>query len=254
MSKKQLVVDINRYAVRFTRMVDGKSKQEFTFLFTDKTDFGYKDQLAVFLDKTDFRTLDWDEYSLSWFSEKTTVLPSNIFSETTPTAVYELAFGKDTPEKDIDFNRLPEFSGVNVYEIPVWVKSFFVTRFPRMVLQHEGTHIIRGLLDGPTFKLRLIISLQENHFILSAVKESELKYFNSFEYQTVEDIIYHTAHLMQQMEWSEADGQLFIAHFLLEENNSAALAKELFEKVPSFKNLKTEISPQLIHEFQLLCV
>ncbi len=254
MSKKQLVVDINRYAVRFVRMVDSHSEQQFTFLFTDKSDFGYKDQLSAFIDKTDFRTLDWDEFSLSWFSEKTSVLPSAIFSETSPQTIFELAYGSDTDEKDIDFNRLPEFSGVNVYEIPVWVKSFFVTRFPRMVLQHEGTHIIRGLLEGPKFKLKIILSLHENHFILAAVKDSELQYYNSFAYQTVEDIIYHAAHLLQQNQWSEAEGQLHIIPFLLEENNSAALAKDLFDKVPTFKNLKTTVEPELIHQYQLLCV
>jgi hypothetical protein len=254
MSKKQLVVDINRYAVRFTRMVDHTPEQQFTFHFKDKSDFGYKDQLDLFLGKTDFRALDWDEYSLSWFSDKTSVLPSSIFSETTHTAVFQLAFGNDIPENDIDFNRMPEFSGVNVYEIPIWVKSFFVTRFPRMILQHEGTHMMRGLLNGPSFKLKLVLSLQENKFILAAVKDTELKYYNSFEYQTVEDIIYHTAHLLQQNNWSDETGQLSIVPFLLEENNSAALAKDLFAKIPSFKYIKSSIEPDLIHQYQLLCV
>ena len=103
---------------------------------------------------------------------------------------------------------MPEFSGVNIYEIPVWVKSFFVTRFPRMLLQHEGTHLLRGLLAGSTYKLKMVLSLQENHFILAAIKESEIKYYNTFEYQTVEDVIYHVAHLLQQNNWTEDDGTL----------------------------------------------
>jgi hypothetical protein len=254
MSKKQLVVDINRYAVRFVRMIDQTPEQQFTFIFKDKTDFGYKDQLDVFLSKTDFRALDWDEYSLSWFSHKTTLLPNAVFSEIEPQKVFELAFGKETPENDIDFNRIPEFSGVNIFEMPVWVKSFFVTRFPRMLLQNEGTHIIRGLLEGPSYRLKMVLSLQENHFILAAVKDTELKYYNTFDYQTVEDIIYHVAHLLQQNNWTEDNGQMSIVPFLLEENNCAKLAKDLFDKVPSFKNIKTQIEPDLIHQYQTLCV
>ncbi len=254
MSKIQLVVDINRYAVRFTRMVGETQEQQFFFSFKDKSDFGYKDQLDVFLNKTDFRVLDWDDYSLSWFSEKTTVLPSSIFSETNAQSVFELAFGTETPENDIDFNRLPELAGVNVYEIPVWVKSFFVTRFPRMVLQHEGTHIIRGLMEGPKYKLKIVLSLQETQFLLAAVKESELKYYNTFEYETIEDVIYHVAHLLQQNKWSEDNGTLSIVPFLLEENHSAELIKNLLDTVPSFKNIKSVMEINLLHQYQALCV
>lgn len=254
MAKKQFVVDINRYAVRFTRLVDALPEQEFFFLFKDKTDFGYKDQLDVFLNKTDFRAMDWDEYSLSWFSEKSSVLPSSIFSETNANAVFQLAYGNDTPENDIDFNRLPELAGANVYEIPVWVKSFFVTRFPRMILQHEGTHIIRGLLEGPKFKLKIVLSLQESHFLLAAVKDSELQYYNTFDYQTVEDVVYHLAHLLQQNNWNEEMGKLSIIPFLLEENNSAQLIKDLLDTVPAFKYITSALEPNLVRQYQTLCV
>lgn len=254
MSRKQLVVDINRFAVRFTRMVDDTPEEQFSFSFTDKSDFGYKDQLDVFLGKTDFRSLNWDTYSLSWFSEKTSMLPSGIFSESDPVSIYKLAYGKNTDEKDIDFNRIPELSAVNIFEIPVWVKSFFVTRFPRMVLQHEGTHIVRGLLNGPTYKLTILLTIHESHFLLAAVKDSSLAYYNSFEYQTVEDIIYHTAHLLQQKNWSDQMGQITIVPFLREDNNTAGLTKQLFQEVPTFKYLKPNIEPELIHQYQLLCV
>ncbi len=254
MSKKQLVVDVNRQAVRFVRLVEQIPEQQFTFTFKDKTDFGYKDQLDVFLGKTDFRALDWDEYSLSWFSDETTLVPNAIFEEADPTKVFQLAYGNEIPENDIDFNRIPEFSGVNIYEIPIWVKSFFVTRFPRMIMQHEGTHIIRGLLNGPTYKLKMVLSIHEDHFLLTAVKDSSLQYYNTFSYQTVEDIIYHVAHLLQQNNWTETSGQLSIVSFLSEENHCARLAKDLFDKVPSFKELKTTIEPDLIHQYQTLCV
>ena len=123
MGLKHLVVHIDREAVRFQRLVDNEITEDHTFIFKDKTDFGYKDQLDVFLTKTDFRSMDWDEYSLSWFSEKSTLLPYSIFGTTDTTAAFRLSFGNSVQENDIDFNRIPEHMVVNLYEIPLWVKS-----------------------------------------------------------------------------------------------------------------------------------
>lgn len=254
MSKKQLIVDIDRESVCFTRLDGVTVEQQFHFDFKDKTDFGYKDQLDVFLGKTDFRSLDWDEYSLSWFSEKSTLLPFSIFNETDFVKVFELAYGKSIDENHVDFNRIPEYSCVNIYEIPIWVKSFFVTRFPRMILQHEGSHAIRGLISGAGFKLNLLISIHENHFLILATHQNELKYYNTFEYQTAEDIVYHTAHVIQQNNWQSEKGKLRFVPSLIQSSEKADKAKEMLQKLPSFQNLKIEESQHLLSQFQILCV
>jgi hypothetical protein len=254
MSKKQLIVDIDRESVRFTRLDGVTVEQQFHFDFKDKSDFGYKDQLDLFLGKTDFRSLDWDEYSLSWFSEKSTLLPFSIFNETDFLKVFELAYGKTVEEKSIDFNRIPEFSCANIYEIPLWVKSFFVTRFPRMVMQHEGSHAIRGLISGAGFGLNILISLHENHFLILATKNNELKYYNTFEYQTAEDVVYHTAHLIQQNNWQKEKGKLRFVPSLIKSKEKADKVHDMLKKLPPFEQLKIEESQHLLSQFQILCV
>jgi len=254
MPKKQLIVDIDRDSVRFTRLDGISVEQQFHFEFKDKTDFGYKNQLDLFLVKTDFRSMDWDEYSLSWFSEKSTLLPFSIYNETNPIKVFELAYGKGTSDDDIDFNRIPEFSVTNIYEIPLWVKSFFVMRFPRIIMQHEGSHAIRGLISGAGSDLNLLLSLHENHFLILATHNKELKYYNTFEYQTAEDIIYHTAHLIQQNNWQDVKGNFRFVHSLLSTTEKVAEIKKLFEKLPPFKNFSFQESKNLLSQFQILCV
>jgi hypothetical protein len=254
MSKKQLIVDIDRESVRFTRLEGITVEQQFHFDFKDKTDFGYKDQLDVFLAKSDFRALDWGEYSLSWFSEKSTLLPYSVFNETDAIKAFQLSYGKSVDENNIDFSRIPEFSGVNIYEIPMWVKSFFVSKFPRMVIQHEGSHVIRGLISGAGFALNILLAVHENHFLIVATHQKELKYYNTFEYQTAEDIVYHTAHLIQQYKWQEEKGKLHFVPSLIKSTEKANKAKDMFGKIPTFQKLKIEESQHLISQFQILCV
>lgn len=254
MSKKQLIVDIDRESVSFTRLDGVTVEQQFHFDFKDKTDFGYKDQLDLFLGKTEFRALDWDEYSLSWFSEKSTLLPFSIFNETDNVKAFELAYGTSVDENHVDFNRIPEYSCVNIYEIPLWVKSFFVTRFPRMIMQHEGSHAIRGLISGAGSKLNLLISIHENHFLILATHQNELKYYNTFEYQTAEDIVYHTAHLIQQNNWQEEKGKLRFVPSLIQNKEKADKAKDMLQKLPTFQNMNIEETQHLLSQFQILCV
>jgi hypothetical protein len=201
MGKKQLVVHLDSNQVRFVRLVNKEIETEHLFSFNDRTHFGYKDQLDAFLIKTDFRTLDWDDYSLSWFSPKSTLLPFSIFSSTTPADAFRLAFGESKEKETLDFNRLPEWEIVNVFGIPEWVKSFFIARFARMSIQHEGSHLIRGMAAKKSQGLRIHIVQHQDHFSLLAMKNQTLQYYNSFAYQDVEDILYHSAHLIQKKAW-----------------------------------------------------
>lgn len=254
MSKKQLIVDIDSESVRFTRLDGVTVEKEFHFKFKDKSDFAYKDQLDLFLTKSDFRSLEWDEFSLSWFSEKSSLMPFAIFNESNYVKIFELAYGNSTDEKNIDFNRIPEFSVVNIYEIPMWVKSFFVTRFPRMVLQHEGSHAIRGLISGAGFGLNILISLHENQFLLLATYQNELKYYNTFEYHTAEDIVYHTAHVLQQNNWQNTKGKLRFVPSIQESDEKADQAREMLQNLAPFQHLIFEDTPYLLSQFQILCV
>ncbi|MBU2019841.1 MAG: DUF3822 family protein [Bacteroidetes bacterium] len=250
---KQLVVHLDRNSVKFQRVVDNEATDEFHFTFTDKTDFGYKDQLDAFLTKTDFRTMDWDEYSLSWYSEKSTLLPYAIFGTTDLTLAFQLSFGKNTDENDIDFNRIPEHTLVNLYEIPMWVKSFFVTRFPRIVIQHVGTHAIRGAFNGGTFGLKITLLPFHNHFLLMAVKNNDLAFYNIYDFQSKEDVYYHLAHLVQQQNWKSDKGTVVISEPISDYKLFEGLQTD-WNKIELFSKLTLQSNPQLMTQYQQFCV
>jgi len=253
MGKKQLVVHLDRSAVKFQRVIGEDVELDFHFEFTDKTDFGYKDQLDAFLTKTDFRTMEWDEYSLSWFSEKTTLLPFSVFAQVDTVKAFQLSFGTKIDQNEIDFNRIPENTLVNLFEIPAWVKSFFITRFPRMVIQHVGTHLIRGLFETGAFSLKILLIPIQEHFLLLGVKDNELMFYNSFDFQSKEDLFYHTAHCVHKQNWSGLKGKLIVCEPMTELNLFEEL-KQDWSKIDLFKNLTLLHDPQLLTKFQLLCV
>jgi len=254
MGKAQLIVHLDRFSVRFLRVVDQNPEKEYSFVFNDKTDAGYKDQLGFFLDKTEFRGLAWDEYSLSWYSEHSTLLPFSVFDASTPKAVFELSFGKKENPSAIDYNRLPENTLVNIFALPEWVKGFFVARFPRIVVQHEGSHAIRGLLAEQSYRLKIMLVLHKEHFMLLATQNSQLAYYNQFQWQSTEDLIYHSAHMIERCTWKGVEGDFyFVAEGENRENATAAFLR-MAQKIDLFRHLQVAEKSHLLTQFQALCV
>ena len=250
---KQLVIHLDRNSVKFQRVVENEVTEEFCFSFTEKTDFGYKQQLDFFLEKTDFKSQEWDDYSLAWFGEKSTLLPYSIFAGTDTTKIFQLSFGAKTEESDIDFNRIPEHTLVNLFEIPIWVKSFFVVRFPRIVMQHLGTHAIRGAFNGNTYGLKIYILPFSNHFLMLAVKENELAFYNYFEFQNSQDLFYHIAHVIQQKNWTAEKGILVISETLSDLKLHEELEKN-WKNISLLSNITLQNQVNLMTQFQQFCV
>lgn len=252
MAKNHLAIDINFSAVRFVKLSGDFVLNEKTFVFTDKQDYRFKQQLDEFWTSTDWKESDFDEVSLSWSGSQTTLSPVNVFNESNKEAIFHLSFGSQIQNDEIDYNRLPIQGVVNVYAVPLWVKSFFVLRFPRIVIQHEGTHLIRGIFAGQTFKLKTKIVLHESHFLISIVKENNLKFYSSFEWNTLEDIVYYYTFSLQQLGYATELNDL--------ELSAGAGATIDLEKLKTTletlhkDKISVQISNHLVEKYQQLCV
>jgi hypothetical protein len=252
MSKNQLAIDINTSAVRFVKLNGDFVVQEKTFSFGDKQDYRYKQQLEEFWKETTWKEADFDDVSLSWSEKQTTLIPVNVFNESDKDTIFALSFGKQIHSDGIDYNRIPVQGLVNVYSIPLWVKSFFVIRFPRIVIQHEGTHLIRGVFAAQTFKLKTKLIVHQHHFLMLIVKENNLKFYSSFEWSSIEDIVYYYSFSIQQLEISEQLNDVEITSGAGAESDWSELKKAL-ETIHS-KNISVQISNLLVEKYQQLCV
>lgn len=203
--------------------------------FTNLTDSAIKEDLNLFFQDHNIRMSELSECTISWSCMRTTLVPGNIFSGTSPTSIFSLCFGKNIDTNTIDYNRIPEQSIVNIFEIPLWVKSYFVLKFPRAIIQQEGSVIIRGLFGTGTFKLRALLSIHDTYFGLTIVKENKLQFYSSFDYQNSDDIIYHFIFVLQQKEWFGTEIQIEICGGV---GSAIELLKEIEEKLQKFKEFQ----------------
>lgn len=252
--KNHLAIELSETAVHFARIEDAVVKSVDRFSFKDKIDYRYKEQLDQFLTEKGFREIEFDEYSLSWYSMQSTLLPNNIFGESNSEDLFRLCYSEDIPSNHIDYNRIPELAIVNVYAIPLWVKSFFVIKFPRIVIQHEGSHILHGIFSGSTYKMKAVIALHDHSFSLVITNENGLQFYSQFDLQTVDDIIYHFMYTLQQKKYMGQSGSILLCVGVGAEETQLS---ELKEKLTSLKDLATfkiEINSHLLLNYQTLCV
>jgi hypothetical protein len=248
-----LSIEIGEHAIRYTESI-GEETKSHIFTFGDKQDHRYKEQLEVQLEEIGLKNKSFEEQTLSWTGFRSTLIPSSVFSESKPETLYRLCFGSDTPAAHIDYNRIPEQGLVNVYEIPQWVKAFFVLKYPRIVIQHEGSHLLRGIFSGSVFRLRSILTIHNNHFLLCIVKENKLLYYSSFDYIELDDIVYHFMFTLQQKDLLQEKGSIDICPGI---GFTADQANELNQKLNSLKDLKDQpasIQASLLQKAQRLCV
>jgi len=253
-SKTQLTIHISRTSVHVAEVL--RSNQEivrsFSYELIENTPEGYKKKLREIFDEMNLRD-DYEEYTMAWGTQKQTLVPLSVFNESSARSIFQLMFGEGTDENMIDFNRLMELSMVSVFEIPDWVKSFFIIRFPQIVFKHEHAMTLRALFQKNTFQRKINISFSDEYVNVSILNKNELGFSNSFDFQTAEDILYHLLFVIEQQGLTNEDGE--INFYFVDEKTKvmAEESKKLFEALKATKKIKVNSIDNVL-KLQTLCV
>jgi hypothetical protein len=254
MGLKHLAIELSPDHVKFTSLSDGFAITEKSFSFKDKKDYRYKEQLDEFILESGLKDRDHDEHTVSWASHRATLIPTNVFGESNPEAIFRLCFGNTIPASDIDYNRIPEIGIVNVFEIPMWVKSYFVIRHPRSIIQHESSMILRSLFTNTPFKTKIILTAFDKHFVLSIAGQGKLLFYSVFDFQTAEDILYNLMFTLQQKELTDSEGELIWCNGTGANPDLFDAFSELKKKVKNLDLLQLKNEPNFMLNSHKLCV
>lgn len=151
MDNIQLVIHISRTSVQIAEVFRSNQEiiRQFEFELLENSPEGYKKKLQTIFDQLDLKE-EYAEYSMAWATPNQTLIPMGVFNESSSEAIFNLMFGGEIDPKTVDFNRLMELGMVSVYEIPDWVKDFFIRRFPHIIFKHEHAMTLRALFQKKT--------------------------------------------------------------------------------------------------------
>jgi len=196
---------------------------------------------------------NYEEFTLSWVSKQSTIVPTPIFKASSLSAIYATCFSKEAITNDLDYNILSEGNCVTIFEIPLWLKSFFVIRYPRIIIQHSISHLLRSALEkenGTTIHL----SIYANYFQLVITKSNSLLLANTFEYSNEDDLLYYTSFSIQQNELSFEKGNLYLHS---SEESNKELVNAFYTKwktISNFKSYTIQHQAYSLLKQQLTCV
>lgn len=196
----------------------------------------------------------YDSYTMSWISHQFTLVPTAIFSTASLEAMYHLCFEKKSMHGEISFDIMNEQSMVVIYEIPDWIKSFFIHRFPRLLIQHSFTHLIRGVIDRSHQKTSIHLSIFESNFHVALFEDKKLLVANSYEYENEDDLIYYSLFCLKQTNASFSEGELTVH---LSKPDLSPIIEQFFvkwKKVNDYVSYKQSFELNSLLKLQLSCV
>lgn len=141
---------------------------------------------------------DYKEFSLAISNPKSTLVPSPIFDVSDAASIYQLNFAKKSG--DIDYNRLPEMQLAVIYEIDNFLKSRLIIKVPRTRIFHQTSILLKSISDDNSFKTKAYLHVNKEFFQLFITDKTKLIFFNAFDYQSENDIIYHLLFVLEQKE------------------------------------------------------
>lgn len=254
MSGKHLGVNLSESHVEFTILSGSVKVFHQSETYQGKTDQDRKEAVRKLIDSHSQLSDDFENVTLAWSHEQSSLVPAAVFSETTPKDIFKLCFGSAVDSSNVDHNRIFELSVVNVYAIPHWVKSLFVIKYPQVIMQHAGTHQIRKALHADAFYTKATLVLNQDYFRITLVKHNKLEFYSSFGYQSAEDIIYHLNFVLQQKELLGEKGMIEMGTNGSVDRKIIDEAIEGLGKIQYLQKMKTEYSESYLTNSQLLCV
>lgn len=251
---KHLAIEVSRHGASFVALDSGSIQVQHNVVFHAAQPNTVKEILDQTFAAHAFLNENFDDYSLAWNTNQSTLVPNSIFEESNAIDIFQLCFGSDVDKNEIDYNRISEAGVVNVFEIPVWIKSYFVIKFPMIVLQHIGTHALRSSLDSNAFRLKATLIINQSFFELSMVMHNQLHFYSFFDAQSAEDVIYHLMFALQQKEMTDEKGSIELVPGM---GRSEDFLKEVYvglEKIQALSGFKVNLVADFIPKAQQLCV
>lgn len=225
---------------------------EFNYLgglfFSSKNQALIKEQFTRFIEELKVPIFEAEDLSVAWITENSSLIPSSVYESSMKKDIYLANFNELKPEHELNYNRISNFSIVNVYEQASWLKSFFVVRFPRVVIQHQHSMEIKALFEKKTYQLSVEVSILPSAMNIIIIEKNELLFCNVFSYSHENDLIYYLTFTLQQLKLSETKGKLNLAiHPLCSEIKQESFEAKL-TSIPNLQYLQTSFDP--LHHFK----
>jgi hypothetical protein len=180
------------------------------FEFSEKKD-SYAILFSEWQGATDVIRQGYHSVFLTWNRTGATLVPSAFYSDAKKEELLGFNFGK-VQEAQIITEDIKGLDVKVLYAIPNPLKLFFDTRLSNYKLKHISTSLIEILLSSGSSRneKKALININPGNINL-VVMDKGLKFFNTFEVQSAEDILYYTLFAFEQSGLDPQEDKVLLA-------------------------------------------
>ena len=191
--------------------VDGSIVQYFHYNFDKKiAPENLSEKLNTIINESEIDQSNIIDVKLIICNKLSSLVPNNLFEE--KLSLEYLKFNSKLLENDFaahDF--IEEIDAVNVYLPYINVNNYIIDNFGSFNFYHYSTLLIKKLIKYNKEKEScLYVNLQEESFQVLIIKKNKLLYYNNFDFNKKEDILYFLLFVIEQNKIDSNKSKLYL--------------------------------------------
>ncbi|MEQ8324137.1 MAG: DUF3822 family protein [Vicingaceae bacterium] len=142
--------------------------------------------------------------SIGFYQGKSTLIPEALFE-----AGMEESYLNFTEDSDVEryffSNKLVNLRSRNVFSVDKALCDYLQSCYPTPLFLHSSTPLIDvfALQEKRNSGRRCFIHVQYSHFEILCFEKGELRFYNSFDYTTAEDLLYYVLFVFEQLDLNQ---------------------------------------------------
>ena len=97
-------------------------------------------------------------------------------------------------------DKLKQVDALNIFAVPSDLKRFIVAQFPLAEFHHYSTSLLEGIMldTKKTGDKRVVLNVHASYFEIVIAEQKSLLFYNTFRYQSAEDVVYYLLFVFEQ--------------------------------------------------------
>jgi hypothetical protein len=132
-----------------------------------------------------------------------TLVPNALYEKEQQSKYLDFNFS-DLPAGKIHTDTLFSIGSANVYLVPEAAAALFTQRFPNIRFHHSNTVLIETVMRQNRYSTdqAIYVNINEKDFDMLVLAGKSLQFYNSFAYQSAEDLVYYLLYVVEQLKLS----------------------------------------------------
>ncbi len=193
----------------------------------------YLKHLGGFMQENSLLNRSFDRISVSCYSPQLVIVPNDLYRQDDQEAAYGFCASLQ-PRCHVRSDILNNMQSRAIYAVPDQVISFCEEHMPGYRLRHHGSVLIESVMAVQAienWQADMVLHVKPRHFDVMILEKNKLNYFQSFEIQCFDDLLYYLFYVLEQHEMPAAKLRLMLLGELAMDSEHYALLQSFFGEV-----------------------